>query len=584
MSGSTFRRCCRLFLFAALFLANLTGLLRAQPKSAPAPSPVVGTTSGESIFSSPDKGLTSDRTGPTAPIERPVDPTTYRLGPNDQLLLSIPFLEAEVPLYVTLDNSLALPRGFGLINVGGMTLADLRRTVDSLYRSRSRNYAGVGVVLMKPRSIYVTVRGDVVNPNRFVLTAANLVTTAIDMANQIPDDLSESERLQMVRKRGILMGNQGAGTSPMLPRHVSLRHNDGTTRELDLLRYQTLGDQSQNPTLREGDEIIVKSADPAGSTVAITGAVNSPTSIPYDPGDNALMLLRMSSGIRFDASPRDARLIRLTGSGITSITLDLTDTATLAATPLMPGDQLVVSTANQVVTGRAGVVAVTGEVTSPNSYSIVPGVTRLSDVIERAGGFTSNASLNGAYITRMADPRVLQNRQIAAEPVSGIATSSLKLEDTTRFKYDIELQQNRVSADFVAIFEGHDASRDVVLENGDQIVVPRNPGSIYVRGRVAQPGWIAYKPGADYEYYIASAGGFTGAADKSRVGVEKFGTGVWEEAGSTSIRPGDKIYVPGERDTPARTGAEVAATYVGITSSLIFLVVQVIQFIQAQGK
>lgn len=108
----------------------------------------LGGASNESIFTSsksqtsnPFKDISSSLINP---IERVIDPEEYMLGPNDQLILSIPVLDdANVPLIVSSDNSIVLPRGFGIISLKGKSLKALRKTVDSLFVLRSKAYSNI---------------------------------------------------------------------------------------------------------------------------------------------------------------------------------------------------------------------------------------------------------------------------------------------------------------------------------------------------------------------------------------------------------------------------------------------------------
>ncbi len=70
----------------------------------------------------------------------------------------------------------------------------------------------------------------------------------------------------------------------------------------------------------------------------------------------------------------------------------------------------------------------------------------------------------------------------------------------------------------------------------------------------------------------------TAAADEDRIQVVRFGTGIFESAEGAVINPGDEIYVAGEVDTPARTDLEVAATIVGITTSIVVITVTILQY------
>ncbi len=590
MTDSSYRFSLPFVLFALCVLGMLAS---AVATAQPTPSASKGGGDDLVLKKTEGQGRSSQFGAELPPVERSVDPAQYRLGPNDQLLLALPMIEAgEYPLVVSADNNVLLPRGFPLVNVRGMTLERLRAVVDSLYRARSSSYRNVTVSLVRPRSIYVSVTGDVLFPDRYVLTASDRATTAIDIANRVSNEGLTKERETEIaamrrRERNDRLSARDLGANRVVPRWVVLRHNDGSSQKIDLLRYRATGNEADNPTLREGDEVTVLGADYSRPTVAVVGAVNTPMVLPYDAGDNALMLVRLAGGVRSDGNAQDAYLIRRTTDGLAKVPLDVADSAALAEIRIAPGDQLVVLAQDPAVTGtsRAGVVSVVGEVQRPSTYPIIPGVTMLSEVIALAGGVRSDASLNGAYITRAVDSRYRKpSSELGDKPAGVLSTSSLALDDTTRLKADLESQTNRVSVDFVEVIARGNKSRDVPLENGDEIVIPANPKNVFVRGRVANPGWIAYAPGSDFEYYITKAGGFTEAAVPGRAQVLKYGTGIWNEPGKTNILPGDEIYVPGERDLPGRTSLEIASSIISITGGIASLAFTIFTFVRELTK
>lgn len=588
----------RLVLFLSAFvIVQIVGVSIAVAQPEPVTGDAPASSGSKSLFGSMQAG-TLGKSKDIAPIERRVDPETYRLGPNDQLLLAIPALEGEnstggYPLSVGMDNMLLLPRGFPMIDVNGMTLAALRRTADSLFQIRGgKAFQGATISLLAPRTIFVTVSGDVLSPGPYIFTAADRVTTTLIAVNRIPENLPDKQKGELEREQLLnSQGQSGAQGSSLLTtsdrpiRSVVIRHNDGTTSEADLARYRAFGSDADNPTLREGDEVIVRRPLPSESTISIAGAVNVGVTVAYRSGDNALLLLRLASGLRSDADGGRAYISRFSESGSARVPIDANDTSSLASVNLQPGDQIVVpSRSVQRTTDRTGVVTIKGEVVAPSAYPIVSGTTMLSDVIELAGGFTSDASLAGAHINRASDPAQYRTKPLLSDRIAGMANSSLNLEDSTRFKFDNELQQNRVSVDFIQLFGKGDKSKDVVLHNGDEIVIPKDPGGVYVYGRVNHPGWVSFKPGADNEQYVAAAGGYTEAANSDRVIVEKYGTGVWENVCCTQINSGDKIYVPGDRDTPARTSLETASTIAFLASALVSIIVTILTFIRDSNK
>ncbi len=581
MSEISFRRSLQVFLFCVLAIAaGHSGF--AQPGDSPTAGGDLEKILGGKEAS---KQFSSNTEGEQIPIERRVNAAFYYVGPNDQILVSASGLTEPIPVVVGLDNTLVIPR-FQPIDVDGLTLAGLEKRVDSIFKSRSGMYGNVRLSLLASRSVYVNVSGNVIAPGRYILSSADRVTTAIDLANKVPEELATvDDQFLELSKQSVLgnksqYGSRNLGSEPKAQvRHVVVRHASGGTSTADLLRYRAFGNDEDNPTLREGDNVIVSFADPFGPKFSAVGAVNNPViGLPYEEGDNLKLLLSLAAGVRGDAQLGAAYIVRSSDKGEQEIPVDLSNQALVESFLLEPGDQLIVPGKLRKTTAHAGVVTVEGEVVRPQAYSIVSGETTLSQLIDRAGGFTPFASLNGAYIRRPDDPLSLRPQQLVLDPKSGIATSPLSLEDTTRFIFDQQLQRNMVSADFTAIFVDKDASRDVVLQNGDEVIVPRELGQVYVQGRVKHPGWVAYKRGEAYEYYIAQAGGYTAAAAPDRIAVEKFGTGIWDSY-KTDIESGDKIYVPGERDTPARTVLEQTSTILLIVSSALGIIQAVLGII-----
>lgn len=575
--------------FAALVALMLWASCVASVLAQPTPTPK---SSGDDLIIKKSDQSRSGASQELPPVERPIDPALYYLGPNDQLMLSVPLIEGgEFPIVVAMDNTIMLPRGFPLVDTRNMTLARLRHTVDSMFRARSSSYRNVVLSLVKPRSIYVSVSGDVLFPDRYVVTAADRATTVIDLANRISNESLTKDREEEIaemrrRMRDDRMSSRDLGARQVRGRWVTLRHNDGSIVRLDLLRYRALGAERDNPTLREGDEVVVHPADQSMPTVAVVGAVNTPMVIPHAEGDNALLLFRLAGGMRADADQTSMVITRRSGNGLTRITLEA-DSAVLAGTPVLPGDQLMVAAGQPAVAGgnRAGAVSVIGEVQRPATYPIIPGVTKLSEVLQLAGGVTPDAALNGAFISRSVDLRYQKQAvDLAREPGAAMATSGLALDDTTRLKFDLENQQNRVSVDFVEVVARGNASRDVALESGDEIVIPPSPKSVFIRGRVRNPGWLAYQSGADLQRYVDLAGGYTDAAEPDRLQVLKYGTGIWMAADEAQIMPGDEIYVPGERDLPGRTSLEIASSIIGITGGIASLAFTVFTFVRELTK
>lgn len=107
--------------------------------------------------------------------------------------------------------------------------------------------------------------------------------------------------------------------------------------------------------------------------------------------------------------------------------------------------------------------------------------------------------------------------------------------------------------------------RDLYLEDGDVLFVPKRSNVIALAGQVMFPTSVAFIPGASAEDYIEKAGGFTRNADKNRILIRRVNGEIDTLNGKASsaaeLRPGDEIMVLPEPDLKAlqvgKTLAEV---------------------------
>ena len=167
-------------------------------------------------------------------------------------------------------------------------------------------------------------------------------------------------------------------------------------------------------------------------------------------------------------------------------------------------------------------VYVMGQVARPGMYGVPDGnpeECRLINFINLAGGFTPFAELNQISVKRSGGSQVL---------------------------------------DFYKIEKDGDISQNIILKDGDTIVVPQQYNQVYVLGYVIRPGPVRYIEGAKVADYIGSAGGFTRFAATDNIGIIRGDPAnpvvlkvkvnkylAWErESDNPKILPGDVIYIP----------------------------------------
>ena len=490
------------------------------------------------------------------PSDNIVDAEHYRIGPGD--VLSIQTLSGnatEQYISITPENSVLVPR-IGELSLKHATLAQAKTAIIDMMKQRNPN-ATVTVMLRKCRSLYVSIRGNVRYPGTYAIPASMRVSTVIRLANQPPKSPSQpnagtsqsamesAKELTVIEARrsamrgGTLTGNEELPS--FVSRNITVLHADGTSSNADLEKALALSTVTDDPTLREGDQVFVPFDQGLTSAIAIAGSVIRPISIAYKKGDKASMLLKLAYGLTDDADPSNIQLKQ----GDALSTLSLKDEQFTEDVELMPGAVIVVGKKQFAVKGAStGVVEVTGSVTKPGAYTMVQGQTKLKDIIEQAGGFTEKAYLPLAYIVRKEQQAPASNEP-RYRAIMGMQYTDLTAEDTTRYLMHTMFRQPTVACDIQKAFNGSEED-NVILESGDIIVIPENPKRVYVYGQVNNPGYVTFEPGKTMQWYIERAGGYASGAEKELTRIIKGRSHVWIKGTDKNVivESGDEIYCP----------------------------------------
>jgi protein involved in polysaccharide export with SLBB domain len=416
----------------------------------------------------------------------------YRLGPGDLIEIQISGrLDVQrSSLVIDAEGNVNIPP-IGNIPVGGLTLLDATRRVTDRARAYFR-YADVTVSVLSPRSFEIAVTGEVQRPGMAVVSAAR--------------------RLQDVI--------QGAGgfTPRGSVRRVRVT-TQGQEREYDLLRFELAGDLSQNPLVEEGMRINVP---PRLGSVTLTGGVRRPGEYELLPQGSLAELAALVGGFSETAMPSQARLTRFTASGRReTMTVDLkTALARPADVILQPGDVLFLPTVAplQDVIEVRGAFQGTAE-SARGTVSGKPVITqrlevaqgdRIRDVVSRLGGAAPTADLRLAFVDRM--------------PSAG--------------------PPQRIPVDLHKLFVDKDDTQNILIENGDTLVLPVLEDKVFLNGEVRTPGVLDFRAEWTARDYIASAGGF-GVRAKPENAFVTFRNGrTYRLADAPSLEPGVTIVVP----------------------------------------
>ncbi len=214
-------------------------------------------------------------------------------------------------------------------------------------------------------------------------------------------------------------------------------------------------------------------------------------------------------------------------------------------------------------------VLVTGEVRYEGSYSIEEGATRLSDLINRAGGFTNSASLEEAVVIRKPPAT---EKDIEFERLQKIPAADMQEDEYAYYKARSREKIGMMVVDFKGLFLQGDMAQDILMRAGDVVEIPKLKNYIRIIGRVDNPGNVIVNPAWTYLQYIQSVGGFGWRADDGDVRVVKARTGELVDASdidSYELEPGDTIWVPEVKEVKFW---ELALTALGVISQVAGIV------------
>jgi protein involved in polysaccharide export with SLBB domain len=484
---------------------------------------------------------------PAAPLlDRPVVRSEYQLGPGDVVNVTV-FGEVEMShtLTVTPEGTLVVP-SIGVVRVLGANLdeaqARVRTAVFRLYRE-----VDVTLALTQVRSFKVYLVGDVPNPG--VVTATS-VTRASEV---IPT----------------------AGRASPSHRNILLRRAAGDSMLVDLARFTLLGDLSSNPTLREGDALLLRTVV---ETVQVTGPVSFPGVYEYRAGESLASLLTLTTGGRgLPAFAGDTvRVSRVTPGGGRRTLLVPASGATGsagAALLLQPYDAIYVQGRSRFARQQSATVQ--GEVFNPGTYPIHADTTTLRDLIALGGGLTDRASLEGATLRRqpVGGSRIRTGDQLA--PDSSLTSAE---RDVRRLESASAEDANYVVLDLARILGPGGEAYDIRLQTGDVLHVPERRQDVAVVGAVVRPGLVGYAPGRSVNEYVNLAGGYLRRAAWKDAVVLRTSTGARLAVGDVErLEPGDRIIVPFRERRTLVERLQTTQTITAIVSGLLITLITVRQ-------
>ncbi len=189
-------------------------------------------------------------------------------------------------------------------------------------------------------------------------------------------------------------------------------------------------------------------------------------------------------------------------------------------------------------------VKIEGEVLFPGTYVLAEKNYRLSELIKASGGLSNEAYAKGARLERQMTPeeQVRMKATLRMSKLGGKDSIDIdKLDLGTVYNVGIELDK---------AIANPGGEQDVVLREGDRIVVPQYLNTVKVNGEVMYPNTVSYLKGKKLKHYIEQSGGYSSEAKKSQTYIVYMnGTIARAKGGGKDlIQPGCEIIVPTKPD------------------------------------
>ena len=354
---------------------------------------------------------------------------------------------------------------------------------------------------------------------------------------------------QLVEKAEGIMGDAFLG------RAVLHREREDLTKEVIQVDLKNiLNGTKPDIALQRNDELYIPSIHDLQDLgqISVFGEVARPGDFPFAENTTLEDIIIQAGGLRESASSvrvdvsrriKDSKGTEVSSTIGEMYTFSLKDGFVIDGEPgfkLKPYDQIFVrkSPAYQAQVN----VKVNGEVLYGGTYALTLKTERLSDLIQKAGGVTPYAYVKGARLVRQINDEerlrmqsVLDMAQNTENGSDSIDVSKLELGNIYYVGIDLEKALKNPKSD-----------ADLVLREGDELIIPEYNNTVKISGAVMYPNVVSYTPNRTVSHYIEQAGGYGNNAKKSKAYIV-YMNGQVKKAKKYSndiIEPGCEIIVP----------------------------------------
>ncbi|MCS5544117.1 MAG: SLBB domain-containing protein [SAR86 cluster bacterium] len=448
-------------------------------------------------------GYEQFQTSPTtfAPISTIPIPTDFLLGPGDQIIIQYYGNQTEsTEQIISRSGELNLPL-LGPITLAGLTFTEAQDLVENRI-SIELIGTSVALTLGELRSITVYVLGEAYSPGSYTVSALSSITNVLFVSGG-------------VNEKGSV-------------RNIQVKRGGQTTHVFDLYELLLKGDTKSDMRLQDGDVIFIPLFN---KTARAEGFFRRPHLYEIKQGDAVEDLIFYAGGFTTNVT-KNARLELSRINGETKerdLDVFFAEETSKLSKEVNDGDSIKVF---EHASLEESSITIVGEVKFPGTYTVQKG-DRLLDVLERAGGISEQGYILGSIFTRkkvaeqqkesfvqsadlleqaIADAITTGNLELtnvsaaSLQPISGLITRLRNTQPIGRLILDVDPLGLR-----------SDPQKNILLENGDNLYIPKRPSSVSVSGEVFSPSSHTFKSSISIENYVNKAGGLRDTADISNM-------------------------------------------------------------------
>ncbi len=223
-------------------------------------------------------------------------------------------------------------------------------------------------------------------------------------------------------------------------------------------------------------------------------------------------------------------------------------------------------------------VYVNGQVQFEGAYTLSRQDERLSDLIKKAGGVTSDAYVAGARLERkMNDAEIKRyqetlDMQMQQQEITLMEMAMRSGRSLSEIKTAVKKKENEAIPEYYSVgielnkaLENPGSDADIILREGDKLTIPKYTGTVKISGEVLYPNTVGFQKGKKAKYYINQAGGYSNAARKKKAYIVYMNGDVATVNSGAKIQPGCEIVVP-QKSINKMTTSETVALGTGIAS------------------